>query len=56
MQEPIFHTVQEAARILRVEAATIYGRSGPDPSRRSASAAQCDPRSRTTRGGRESYQ
>jgi excisionase family DNA binding protein len=24
MQEPIFHTVQEAARILRVDAATIY--------------------------------
>ena len=24
MQEPIFHTVQEAARILRVDPATIY--------------------------------
>jgi len=24
VQEPIFHTVQEAARILRVDAATIY--------------------------------
>ena len=24
MQKPIFHTVQEAARILRVDAATIY--------------------------------
>jgi excisionase family DNA binding protein len=24
MQEPIFHTVHEAARILRVDAATIY--------------------------------
>ncbi len=24
MEEPMFHTVQEAARILRVDAATIY--------------------------------
>jgi hypothetical protein len=24
MQEPVFHTVYEAARILRVDAATIY--------------------------------
>ena len=33
MQEPIFHTVQEAARILRVDAATIYRsiRAGPFP-------------------------
>ena len=39
MQEPIFHTVQEAARILRVDAATIYRSIRADPSRRSGSAA-----------------
>ncbi len=33
MQEPIFHTVHEAARILRVDAATIYrsNRAGSFP-------------------------
>jgi hypothetical protein len=39
MQEPIFHTVQESARILRVEAATIYRSIRAGSFQRSASAA-----------------
>ena len=46
MQEPTFHTVQEVARMLRVDAATIYRSIRAGSFRRSASAAECDPRSR----------
>jgi excisionase family DNA binding protein len=42
MQEPMFHTVHEAARILRVDAATIYRsiRAGSFPAIRIRSRAR----------------